>query len=92
MDYYYSTSNQTATISSEIDFMDLNSGLKFFFSFHAGKHLAIQLTGGATVGYESISFVSASENPPVRGFNFTPSKSVYWTDNFMGSLRLQYYF
>lgn len=85
------TGSQAASITTQIDYLNLNSGIKLLFSFHVSKHFAIQLVGGLNAGYQSINFVSASETPPIRGFNFTPSNADYFSYDFVGSFRLQFY-
>jgi hypothetical protein len=85
------TGTNAGTITTQMDFFNLNSGIKLLLSFHISKHFALQLAGGFNTAYQSINFVSASETPPVQNFNFTPSKVTYFTYDFIGSFRLQFY-
>ncbi len=93
MNSYYEDiyNNQTSTITNQMNFMNLNSGIKLLFSFHISKHFALQLAGGFNLGYESIDFVSSSITPSYPSYTFIPAKETYLNYGFSGSFRLQFY-
>ena len=79
------------SITYQIDYFNLSSGINLLASFHISKHFALQFMGGLAGSYQSLNLASETISPPNRGYSFTPYEVTFTTFQFNGSFRLQFY-